>query len=271
MYKPAVGTTQAGVVHFGIDFDRLRSPVTDEGVLSLQPNASVPVWKDHAIVVPPNRMMRQNWLYTNTAGTRNESAFSLFYISTGVTNAGEFWVEYDVTFMSPRLSTLNVPDYHSLLCAFANQDTGGWLKTSNVNGYSSSILGITSENKQPFALSFLPLSINQVFQFSNSSTSYNLEPGLYTIILCVQNTTNVSGQDVEFDPTNSSGVGTVTLLERHQATVALSSVPWEYTTVITLLAEITSTTPVLAFDTAWNTTGGSMQMQASLAISSVQQ
>lgn len=116
-YKPAVGTTVAGQLVMGVDYDPSDAALTFQATAALSPKAVSPVWRDSSLTIPPGRAMKQKWLYTDTQSTFSRStqgtdlqfdlrpetaAFGLQVTSTGVGNVGTLWVEYNIEFCSPR-------------------------------------------------------------------------------------------------------------------------------------------------------------------------
>lgn len=107
LYKSAVGTTTNGEVLMGIDFDSRDIVATYQGTAALQPKTLGPVWRDHTVVVPPARAMKQKWLLTSNLqdDAPARGAFTLQVTSTASNSTGSIWVEYHLEFASPRVPT----------------------------------------------------------------------------------------------------------------------------------------------------------------------
>jgi hypothetical protein len=107
LYKSAVGTTTNGEVLMGVDFDSRDLVLSYQGTAALQPKTLGPVWRDHTLVVPPARAMKQKWLLTSNL--RDDApapgAFSFQVTSTATNSTGSVWVEYNLEFASPRIPT----------------------------------------------------------------------------------------------------------------------------------------------------------------------
>lgn len=107
LYKAAVGTTTNGEVLMGIDFDARDLVLSYQGTASLQPKTLGPVWRDHTVVVPPARAMKQKWLLTSNLqdDAPARGAFTMQVTSTAANSTGSVWVEYHLEFASPRMPT----------------------------------------------------------------------------------------------------------------------------------------------------------------------
>lgn len=117
-YKPAVGSTAAGQVLLGVDYDPADATLTYNSTAALSPKAVCPVWRETSLSIPPGRAMKQKWLYTDASGSRasategsdfhfdlrpETAAFGLQVTSTYQSGSpGSLWVEYNLEFCSPR-------------------------------------------------------------------------------------------------------------------------------------------------------------------------
>lgn len=104
-WKPAVGTTEAGLIAYGMDWDSMAvANVTKEYVTALTPVAENPVWQMSTLTLPPNRLMTRKEYRIINAPT-NEQVFeaqpgALCYSCSGDKTKvmGEFWLTYTVVF-----------------------------------------------------------------------------------------------------------------------------------------------------------------------------
>jgi hypothetical protein len=104
-YFPAVGTTANGILHMGADFDAFDYVTTRNSVAILTPQHTGPIWNSGTMSIPPDRINRSRWMYTN-AGITNPTSDSSrgFLIATAITGTdlpGEVWVEYELDFSGP--------------------------------------------------------------------------------------------------------------------------------------------------------------------------
>lgn len=107
LYRSSVGTTTNGEVLMGIDFDSRDIVLSYSGTAALQPKSIGPVWRDHTLVVPPARAMKQKWLLTSNLqdDAPARGAFTLQVTNTSSSTTGSIWVEYNLEFASPRIPT----------------------------------------------------------------------------------------------------------------------------------------------------------------------
>jgi hypothetical protein len=107
LYKSAVGTTTNGEVLMGIDFDSRDLVLSYQGTAALQPKSLGPAWRDHTLVVPPARAMKQKWLLTSNLAddAASRGAYTFQVTSTSNDSTGSVWVEYNLEFASPRIPT----------------------------------------------------------------------------------------------------------------------------------------------------------------------
>lgn len=104
IYVPTVGTTTAGAITYGIDWNpQAKETVTDrESIASYSPSASHPVWERGAPMrLPRSKIMPKSRLNLSTSGEFDQVPFDLIYCST-VAKCGEFWVDLTIRFIGMR-------------------------------------------------------------------------------------------------------------------------------------------------------------------------
>jgi hypothetical protein len=106
-YKAAVGTTTNGEFLMGVDYDARDVILSYSGTAALSPKSMGPVWRDHTLVVPTARAMKQKWLTTSNLQDDHwaNPAFGVNMTGTAVSATGSIWVEYHIEFCSPRAPT----------------------------------------------------------------------------------------------------------------------------------------------------------------------
>lgn len=100
-WKPAVGTTEGGLVTMGVRWESGKVSDNRVTVAALTPSATGAVWEDgekRPLVVPPARLMTRAWYII---GAKDSDA-GPGTLEVGVTGSpgkvlGEVWVEYTVT------------------------------------------------------------------------------------------------------------------------------------------------------------------------------
>lgn len=107
-YKPAVGTTQGGLVTYGIDWDCTTAAATRATIACYSPSATNAIWADttnRPMVLPQSRLNSRLW-YTPYAGGNDIEKTPGYFVYAGEgpanTSVGEFWVTYTVTCMGTR-------------------------------------------------------------------------------------------------------------------------------------------------------------------------
>jgi len=97
-YATAVGTTTAGAVYIGLDFDPDDLPTTLQGVQALTPLARIPVWEEGSVGVLTDRVNKAKWMYTTNGASHPglQFGFAASIWNTGVASAGEFWLDYEI-------------------------------------------------------------------------------------------------------------------------------------------------------------------------------
>jgi hypothetical protein len=261
-YKPSVGSTEPGVVHMGVDFDTKREPVTDQGVLTLQPNGTSAVWKQTDIVVPPSRCMRSNWLYT-AEGTpnRNEVAFELFYTSSGATTEthGEFWLTYDITLMSPRLNTaVTTPfklELYTALVDWSGSVPADWLISSDQSSMSYAMKNSVGSNTNGWLLSLDSVSSNQKINWTRQP-GYPLGPGIYHFMIQLSSGMTMSSDNISLDGT-SSGIAQITDFQAISQSLIPARLGNNATTMVLFTAHVTAQFPKIVLNSSMFTDAGS--------------
>jgi hypothetical protein len=106
-YKAAVGTTTNGEILMGVDYDARDVILTYQGTAALSPKCMGPVWRDHTLVIPTARAMKQKWLTTSNGqdDSATTPAFGVNITGTATGSTGSVWVEYHIEFCSPRAPT----------------------------------------------------------------------------------------------------------------------------------------------------------------------
>lgn len=107
IYKPGVGSTINGFIYMGVDFNPTDGPKEVDEVAALNPVVSGTVWQSHQLSVPADRLNKGRWMYTSSATEAPSlSASGVFAIATTAADTpGEWWLEYDVEFASPKKPT----------------------------------------------------------------------------------------------------------------------------------------------------------------------
>jgi hypothetical protein len=97
-YATAVGTTTAGAVYIGLDFDPDDLPTTLQGVQALTPLARIPCWEEGSVGVLTDRVNKAKWMYTSQQANHEglQFGFAASIWNTGPAAAGEFWLDYEV-------------------------------------------------------------------------------------------------------------------------------------------------------------------------------
>jgi hypothetical protein len=112
-YLPAVGTTQAGMVHLAFDYDSADSDLTQIGISAIQPGTRSPVWLSSELVADPVRMSRANWMFTTAKGGTHPDTGAvgqlMVFNTAAIDNVGELWIDYIVEFSNPVLPNASEP------------------------------------------------------------------------------------------------------------------------------------------------------------------
>jgi len=105
-YATAVGTTTAGAIYIGIDFDPDDLPSTLAGVQALTPLARIPVWEEGSVGILTSRVNKARWMYTSQLANHPglQLGFAACIWNTGVSSVGEFWLDYEIEFAGPAVS-----------------------------------------------------------------------------------------------------------------------------------------------------------------------
>jgi len=115
-YKASASMVTSGSFVMGVDYDARDTVVGYNGVVALNPKAIGSVFKDHQVVVTPDRAMNKKWLFCNGQAA-GEAAFALGYTCTasGTGAVGDIWCEYSIEFISPRIPSATLSDMTTLL------------------------------------------------------------------------------------------------------------------------------------------------------------
>lgn len=99
-WKPAVGTTESGMVTYGLDWD-FHGLVSERAFIAqYSPSASHAVWCDttqRPMVAPASRLQSRAWYRNNNADTVDAAVCDLVYKSDHQRGGGEFWITYSCT------------------------------------------------------------------------------------------------------------------------------------------------------------------------------
>jgi len=115
-YKATASMIISGSVVVGIDYDARDVVLGYPGVAALNPKAVGSVFKDHKVVVTPDRAMNKKWLFCS-GQVPGEPAFAVGYSTTSA-NAGavgDIWCEYTIEFISPRVPNFRISDSVTLI------------------------------------------------------------------------------------------------------------------------------------------------------------
>lgn len=107
-WKPAVGTTEGGLVTYGIDWDFTSlTPADRAKVAAYTPTHTNAIWCDttnQPMVLPSSRIQGRAW-YTPLSGDDvDKGPGALVYVAQGPANKnlGEFWMDYVVHLSGTR-------------------------------------------------------------------------------------------------------------------------------------------------------------------------
>jgi hypothetical protein len=106
-YLPAVGTTVAGTIIGGIDYDPTDLPSTQAGVQALSNVLRNPVWDSSASRVDVSRAQKARNMFTANSGGSHpdlQKAFALCLWNSGPDSCGQIYVDYVIDFSSPASS-----------------------------------------------------------------------------------------------------------------------------------------------------------------------
>lgn len=97
-WRPAVGTTEGGLLTYGIDWD-WSDPVSDRvKVASYTPSCSHAIWSDRspAMIVPASKLQSRAWYTPSVGDNVDKGPGRLVYSAVGPANKdlGEIWVSY---------------------------------------------------------------------------------------------------------------------------------------------------------------------------------
>ena len=112
-YRTSVGSTTAGKVLMGVDYDPKDLPTSGAGVEVLQPRARTPVWQNVVLNADVSKCQKARWMYCTSSdrdpapGSVDDSmatACALVIDAAGPldTELGEIWVGYDIEFSGPQ-------------------------------------------------------------------------------------------------------------------------------------------------------------------------
>lgn len=101
-WRPSLGTTEAGMVTYGVDWDLKNTDALTRAQIALYtPSASHAVWMDTSskpLILPAARLSsRKIMFFSQEANSIDGSPACLVALSTHAKGGGEFWIEYTVT------------------------------------------------------------------------------------------------------------------------------------------------------------------------------
>lgn len=107
-YIPAVGTSTNGLIIFGWDGSGDKVvPGNRAAVAALMPMMDGPVWSSRSIRLTQKQMMSRDAYSVHNFATEGENPGSIKIYTSGdkSTVYGELWVDYHVSFSSPRVAS----------------------------------------------------------------------------------------------------------------------------------------------------------------------
>ena len=107
-WKPAVGTTEGGLVTYGIDWDRESVTASSRADIALYaPSHTNAIWADTAsqpMVLPQSRLMSRAYYTPRSSDNTEQGPGSLVVFVDGPANkiVGELWARYSVELSGTR-------------------------------------------------------------------------------------------------------------------------------------------------------------------------
>jgi len=103
-YQTAVGTTTAGAIYLGVDYDADDLPRDMAGVAALTPVVRMPVWQEGLLAVDVTRAIKGPNMYCK--GTADHpgmsKSFAVAIWNTATLDAvGELWIDYEIELIGP--------------------------------------------------------------------------------------------------------------------------------------------------------------------------
>lgn len=97
LYRPQVGTTEAGTVVVGVSYYTVPASADPRG---FHPKMVVPLWQEQSLTLPPGQIMRQRWMETESASQDNV----MFHINYSCTkaDAGSLYLDYVIELTNPK-------------------------------------------------------------------------------------------------------------------------------------------------------------------------
>lgn len=98
VYKPAVGTTVAGALTFGVDWSNAGTATTRQKVAALTPMMDLPVWQTGRLVLPSSRLQTRREYILASSDVNDKQPGKVCWASSCKEEApiGDIWVEYSV-------------------------------------------------------------------------------------------------------------------------------------------------------------------------------
>lgn len=108
-WRPAVGTTFAGMVTYGVQWDCGTAPDTRAKVQTYTPAMDHPIWQStdaRPMVLPPSQLHSRQWFATSGSTDPIDKAPAAISIAASKVEKaillGELWIEYDVILEGPK-------------------------------------------------------------------------------------------------------------------------------------------------------------------------
>lgn len=103
-YRPAVGTTQGGMVSYAIDWTSSQKDKDRKALSSFTPNCAHAAWQDTSskpLVLPPSRLQSRVWYLNNDGADLVDRAPGRLLYAVDASSSvelvvGELWVDYEV-------------------------------------------------------------------------------------------------------------------------------------------------------------------------------
>lgn len=100
-WKPAVGTTEAGLCCYGVDWNANSTPTTRAQILAYTPVQDNPVWQPSTLVLPSSKLMTRKEY--STADTKDIPGIIVASCTSDPAKvAGELWIRYDISMYGTR-------------------------------------------------------------------------------------------------------------------------------------------------------------------------
>lgn len=105
-FKPAVGTTFAGSLVIGVDWNPAATDAARDTVQACSPVTESPAWQPSQLVLPTQRLQSRRYYFMVSAVAQDTSPAAVLYnlkctASTAQTFVGDIWIDYKVSLLSP--------------------------------------------------------------------------------------------------------------------------------------------------------------------------